>query len=415
VFGDVARRPEALIHCILSIGNCGLRQHPRQIFARWRSITRFASGPNGENPRSVFRPLTQDAPPAPPLLDLDSGQIAWTADDVKADAGNAIDFVADTRVMMAEKADARAQEGDSFGQTLRGGDVAASPLLDRNPERRIVEEKHVERSPMGAWLASGPDLRAKVPLLRDVARAVHHARRHGVIHRDLKPANVLVDRAGVAHVTDFGLARPIASDGTSTLTGSGMLRGTPAYMSPEQARGDHDVYALGVMLYEILTGRRPFEGSTPMETVAKVLTTRPPPPTGCDPALARTCMQAAERHASAEAFVADLERWLEPAAPVRRGLGGIGVAAAAVVLLIAAGVVLLWPATTVLLEADGGTGPGELDQAAEALRKRATARGLAIRVTREGGRLGSRGSGRRRGCATMRSSSGSAGWRSSRC
>src|SRR6185503_12182442 len=118
-------------------------------------------------------------------------------------------------------------------------------------------------------------VRQRVATLRDVALAIHHAHRHGILHRDLKPDNILIDRSHQARITDFGLAKLIGAAGPTLSTATGTALGTPAYMSPEQIRGSKeldarsDVFALGVMLYEILTGQRPFSGETPYEIMMK--------------------------------------------------------------------------------------------------------------------------------------------------
>src|SRR5262249_61784209 len=117
-------------------------------------------------------------------------------------------------------------------------------------------------------------------LLVKIARAISFAHQHGVLHRDLKPANILLDDDGEPHVADFGLAKQLDSD--SDLTRSGAVLGSPSYMSPEQAAGKSnsltvptEIYSLGVMLYQMLTGRTPFAAETPLETIRKVLEEEP--------------------------------------------------------------------------------------------------------------------------------------------
>jgi predicted Ser/Thr protein kinase len=166
--------------------------------------------------------------------------------------------------------------------------------------------------------------REAVELVRVLAHALQEAHDHGIIHRDLKPGNVLLSNKNEPIVTDFGLARRTASQ-DERLTQTGAILGTPTYMPPEQVNGDVaamgpgcDIYALGVILYELLTGRPPFQG--PMGTlIAQIVLDAPPPPSRfrpeLDPALGAICLKALakrpeERYPSMSAFAAALEAWL---------------------------------------------------------------------------------------------------------
>jgi serine/threonine-protein kinase len=156
-----------------------------------------------------------------------------------------------------------------------------------------------------------------VEVLRDVADALDHAHRKGVIHRDVKPQNVLLDDAGRAYLADFGIARMLES--SSHITATGMIQGTPAYMAPEQAEGKTlgpacDIYALGVMAYQCMVGRVPFSG-TPVAVLVKHVNTPPPLPSREElkpslTAVLHRCLakDPDARWESAEAFVAALDR-----------------------------------------------------------------------------------------------------------
>jgi len=183
--------------------------------------------------------------------------------------------------------------------------------------------------------ASKEEQKQAAHLLAVVARAVHHAHQRGILHRDLKPGNILIDAQGHPHVTDFGLARRV--EGDSRLTQSGAIVGTPSYMSPEQARSEKvlstavDVYSLGAIFYELLTGRPPFRAEAPLDVVLKVLQHEPEAPhvlvSEIDRDLETICLKCLEkepqkRYESAQALAEDLERWLrgEPIQARRSGL-----------------------------------------------------------------------------------------------
>jgi TolB-like protein/Tfp pilus assembly protein PilF len=167
-------------------------------------------------------------------------------------------------------------------------------------------------------------IRRAAELIATVARTVHYAHQHGILHRDIKPGNILLDRKGEPHLTDFGLARLVETESTMTRTLD--VLGTPSYMAPEQAMGNNaavssvtDIYGLGAVLYQLLTGQPPFAGGATYETIKLLLDTEPRQPRLLNPKIDRDlstiCLKCLEkdpkrRYSSALALAEDLEHWL---------------------------------------------------------------------------------------------------------
>jgi predicted Ser/Thr protein kinase len=231
-------------------------------------------------------------------------------------------------------------EGDLRERFLREGRAAATlhhpnicPVFDIGEHDGVhfLTMAYVEGKPLSDFVSAKKPIPAATAagLVRQLARAMQEAHDRGIIHRDLKPANILINRKKEPVIMDFGLARRAASQ-DERLTHSGAIMGTPAYMPPEQVNGDVaamgpgcDIYSLGVILYELLAGRRPFEG--PLGALMAQIVLDPPPPLSqfrpdVHPALEALCQKAlakrpAERFASMRAFALALEAWLAGKSP----------------------------------------------------------------------------------------------------
>ena len=197
--------------------------------------------------------------------------------------------------------------------------------------------EHVDGRDLEALLGrEDTSLRRRVELLRDVAEALGHAHQQGIAHRDVKPANILVDRAGRARLTDFGLARDFEGGGAG-LSRTGQILGTPHFLSPEQAGGRHDltspatdVFSLGGVLYQALTGQPPFPGEGLMQLLGMIASAEPERPSQLNPLINRDletivlkCLEKEpeKRYQDGSAVAAELERFLAGEAIQARPLG----------------------------------------------------------------------------------------------
>jgi beta-lactam-binding protein with PASTA domain/tRNA A-37 threonylcarbamoyl transferase component Bud32 len=192
-----------------------------------------------------------------------------------------------------------------------------------------IAMEYVDGASLKDLIERGLSVGEAIEIVRQVLAGVKYAHQHGIVHRDLKPQNVLVDASGRARVTDFGIARA----GASEITQTGSVLGTAQYLSPEQAQGlpvtaASDIYSIGVMLYEALTGRVPFDADSPVSVALKQVSERPRPPSELNPEVSRALdgvvMRAlakdpANRFASAEEFSRALD--MAEADPSGAGLG----------------------------------------------------------------------------------------------
>ncbi len=220
-------------------------------------------------------------------------------------------------------------EHPSIVQIRHIGDVDGLPFLELEYLPGGSLDQQLNGTP---W----PSTRA-AQLAEHLALAIAQAHRQGIVHRDLKPSNVLLSAGGTPKVGDFGLAKML--DGKAALTRSESVMGSPSYMAPEQARGRSrdagpavDVYAVGAILYELLTGRPPFRGTTPLETLEQVETSDPVPPSRLVPGVPRDleticlkCLQKepAKRYPTAQALGDDLRRLLDGRPILARRTSGL--------------------------------------------------------------------------------------------
>jgi serine/threonine protein kinase len=224
-----------------------------------------------------------------------------------------------------EEVDRFLREARSAAQLQHPGIVSVHDAAQTEDGSCYLVQEFVEGQTLAVMMSRQRfDFRTSAALIAEVATALDFAHRHGVVHRDMKPSNLMLDAAGGPHVMDFGLAKLDTDD--APMTEEGQVLGTPAYMSPEQARGEigqidarTDIYGLGVMLYELLTGERPFRGNRRM-LLLQVLQDEPRPPRTLNDKipgdLETICLKAmaklpSRRYRTVGEMADDLHRWLQ--------------------------------------------------------------------------------------------------------
>jgi beta-lactam-binding protein with PASTA domain/tRNA A-37 threonylcarbamoyl transferase component Bud32 len=265
----------------------------------------------------------------------------WCAEDTMLDRRVALKFLHERFAQDAQFVERFRREASSAAGLQHPNVVG---VFDRGTYdgTHYIAMEYVEGASLKDLIERGLSVSEAVEIVRQVLAGAKYAHSHGIVHRDLKPQNVLVDGEGRARVSDFGIARA----GASEITQTGSVLGTAQYLSPEQAQGlpvtaASDIYSIGVLLYEALTGRVPFEGDSPVTVALKQVSERPRPPSELNPQVSRAldavvlkalAKDPANRFASVEEF----ERALD-AAEADPSAGSLGDTASYAAVAAAAG------------------------------------------------------------------------------
>jgi WD40 repeat protein/serine/threonine protein kinase len=282
----------------------------------------WSNGDNGVPPVTIGRYRVLDC------LAHSHASVVYRAFDPKFDREVALKVTRTDRNMSPEDAERWKRDARVVAQLRHpnivpyheAGEAGEIAYIDMELVRGISLEEKLRTAPCGRLPP-----REAARIVRKVAEALHYAHGHKIIHRDVKPSNILIDEEGEPQLVDFGLARRLG--GEKTLTRTDQVLGTPAYLSPEQARGQShtvtgqsDIFSLGVVLYRLLTGRLPFDDAEcgTMELLGRIVHAAPTPPTklvpSTPPDLELICLKALEklpedRYASAGEMADDLGRW----------------------------------------------------------------------------------------------------------
>lgn len=296
-----------------------------EMTAVWSSGTQYGPGLQSTGPSAGPQPLLQFGNHQL-LEELGRGGMGVVYRALELNHGRIVALKCLLRGESAGESDlARFRAETAAAAKLAHPHIVPLHYVDEHEGQPYFVMTYIEGTTLAKRLADGPmTANEAARLLLQVSRAVQHAHCQGVLHRDLKPSNILLDRDGEAYVGDFGLAKLIDVDGS--LTQSGAILGTPSYMSPEQASRHwgpigpaSDVYSLGAILYQMLTGRPPFQAPSPLDTVLLLLEQDPVPPRLLNPKvnadlemIALKCLQKPPnlRYSSAAALGDDLEAYL---------------------------------------------------------------------------------------------------------
>ncbi len=258
------------------------------------------------------------------------------------------------------------------------------PVFDWGESDRTyyIVMEYVDGEPLSSIIRSQGPLAPNqaAGIATDIAKALSYAHRHGVVHRDIKPGNIMITADGQVKVGDFGIARAIGAD--ENVTQTGLVMGTATYFSPEQAQGlgvdgRSDVYSLGVVLFEMVTGQPPFTGETPVSIAYQHVREIPPEPRTINPAvpvaleaiiLHAMAKQPADRYASAQEFQSDLQRFVQGGPVLAQGAAADSLGAADTSAMTTTGT---------MADVAAGAGVGALGAAAAVAAGNALAEGAA--------------------------------------